>query len=88
MRRVDADRACRRSQPRIGAALGAVAVQDIGAGVARALRDMALRRQIAQADVAAHRHAGQAERELRRTSAASAASARAPPVEESATMPT
>ena len=64
MRRVDPDRAA-AAEPRIGATLGAVAVQDVGTGLARALsRHVALCRHIAQADMAAHRHAGQPERQL------------------------
>ena len=87
MRRVDADARGRRSEARIGAALGAVAMQHVGLGLARALRDMALRRDVARADVPAHRHAGEAERKVR-GEGANAASARSPPVEASATMPT
>ena len=87
VRRVDADGACRRQQPRIGAAFGAVAVQHIGIGIARALRHMALRRNIAEAEWRLIGMRVSAERELP-DSDAKAASARAPPVVESATMPT
>ncbi len=66
MRGVDADRAGVARQARIGAALGAVAVQHIGAAVARALGDVGHRLHVAPGEVAAHRDAGEAELQLRR----------------------
>ena len=41
-----------------------MAVQNIGAAVARALGDMALRRNVAQAHMPAHRHTGEFQRKL------------------------
>ena len=40
-------------------------MQHVGPGLARAPRNMPLRRDVAHSDVAAHRHAGEAEREVR-----------------------
>ena len=62
--RVDADRVAAADQPRVSPALGAVAVQDIRAGLARAPRHMALCGDIARADMPAHRHAAQPQREM------------------------
>ena len=67
MRRVDANGPA-ATQPRISAALGAMTVQHVDIGFARAPCDMALCRQIAQAGMPAHGYTGKSQRELRRQS--------------------
>jgi len=52
VRSIDPERAA--AEPRVRAALGAVPVEDISAGIARTLRHMALRRKIAQPHMPAH----------------------------------
>src|SRR5204863_9609904 len=56
MRRIDAKRAG-RGEPRIGAALGAVAVDDIGFAFTRPCRDQAVGSEIGRAEMPAHRRA-------------------------------
>jgi hypothetical protein len=60
VRRVDADRVACARKPRIGAALGAVAVQHVGLDFAGARGGMALRQDVTLPDMPAHRHAGEA----------------------------
>ena len=65
VRRVDADRLARTDEACISAALGAVAVQHIRVRIMCALRHMAPCGHVAPADMAAHRDAAQAQREVR-----------------------
>ncbi len=66
MRRVGAHRAfAAESEAGIGAAFGAMAVHDVGAGCGKARHDVAQRGEVAGTGLAPHRVARQAERELR-----------------------
>jgi hypothetical protein len=66
VRRVDPDRMVLLRQAGICAALGAVAVHDVGTRIGHALRHVGNGIEVAQIDVAAHRQPGQAKGEVAR----------------------
>ena len=66
MRRVDPDGVADAGKPRVGAALGAMAVDHVGADLGGAPCDMRGRPHVAEPDLPAHRDTREAEREVGR----------------------